>query len=115
MDPVEYHLVLAIYRWVGLKPPSYGPSSPLADLWARVYSAPYLWKGVSALVTALYQDPFFQKCPRAHQLTPPMFAPGGGIQTVANLYAFLKPCGQSEEAIHATDLFSNTDTTDTGE
>lgn len=44
-----------------------------------------------------------------------MFAPGGGIQTVANLYAFLKSCGQTEEAVHAKNLFNNPDTSDTGE
>lgn len=108
MDPVQYHLILAIYRWVGLKPPSYGPSSSLGDMWETVYGPSYLWKGVSALAKTLYQDPFFQACPRAHELTPALFGPGGGIQIVSDLYMFLKPCGETEEAIHAPHFFDNT-------
>ena len=111
MNPVQYHLIVAINRWVGLKPPSYGPSSSLEELWARVYAVPYRWKGVTKLVKALYQDPFFQTCPTAHELTPQMFSETGNIQTVGHLYFSLKPCGDSEEAIHATNLFDGADDT----
>jgi hypothetical protein len=107
MDPVQKHVLLAIFHWVGLKPPAYGPSSALGDLWARVFGPAYLWKGVSALAKTLYQDPFFQGCPRAHELTPTMFGPGGGIQTVADLYIFLRPCAETEEAIDAPNFFNN--------
>jgi len=94
MNPVEHHLILAFFRWTGLKPPSYGPDTRLAGMWLRVSSAPYLWTGVTALVKELYRDPFFQECPRAHELTPGMFSDGGGIQTVSDLDAFLQPCAQ---------------------
>ena len=104
MDPVEQHLKIAIYRWVGLKPPAYGPSSSLSDMWARVYSAPYIWDGVRTLGKTLYADPFFQGCPAAQQLTPPMFGPGGPIQTVAQLYNALYSCGQTEEALDEKEI-----------
>lgn len=108
MDPVEQHLKIAIYRWVGLKPPAYGASSPLSEMWERVFAAPYLWKGVQKLANALYADPFFQGCPAAHHITPPMFDGGGPIQTVGQLYNALYACGKSEEALDEMELSEQT-------
>jgi len=107
MDPVEQHLKIAIYRWVGLKPPAYGLSSSLAEMWEGGFSVPYIWTGVQRLAKALYTDPFFQGCPAAHHLTPPMFDSGGPIQTVADLYEALFSCGESEEALDEKELSEN--------
>jgi hypothetical protein len=107
MDPVEQHLKIAIYRWVGLKPPAYGPSSALSEMWERVFSVAYIWTGVHKLGKALYADPFFQGCPAAQDLRPPMFGAGGPIQTVGQLYNALYPCGQSEEALDEKELSEN--------
>ena len=104
MDPVEQHLKIAIFRWVGLKPPAYGPSSLLSEMWERVFTAPYLFNGVHRLGKAIYADPFFQGCPAAQHLTPPMFDAGGPIQTVAHLFNALFPCGQSEEVFDEKEL-----------
>ncbi len=107
MEPVEHHLKVAIYQWVGLKPPAYGPSSLLSEMWERVFNAPYIWNGVQRLAKSLYKDPFFQGCSAAHHLTPPMFDSGGPIQTVGQLYMALYPCGQSEEALDEKELGEN--------
>jgi hypothetical protein len=45
-----------------------------------------------ALIKALHSDNFFGHCARAFQLTVGMFAPGGAIQTVLDLYYWLQPC-----------------------
>ncbi len=95
MDQVAYHLELAIYRWCGLQPPAYGPGDLLGSLWLKFSSAPYIPTGAAALMSSLYTDPFFQSCPRAQELTPGMFGAGGTIQTVSDLYFFLRPCGDS--------------------
>lgn len=108
MDPVEQHLKIAIFRWVGLKPPDYGPGSLLSEMWERVASVPYLFDGVHQLAKALYADPFFQGCPAAQQLTPAMFDEGGPIQTVADLFQALVPCGHTQEALDETELTENT-------
>jgi hypothetical protein len=108
MDPVEQHLKIAIFRWVGLKPPAYGPSSLLSEMWERVASVPYLFDGVHRLAKALYADPFFRGCPAAQLLTPPMFDVGGPIQTVADLFGALVPCGQTQEALDEIELSKST-------
>ena len=104
MDPVEQHLKIAIFRWVGLKPPAYGPSSLLSEMWEGGFAVPYLFDGVHRIAKSLYKDPFFQGCPAAQNLTPAMFDAGGPIQTVGDLFGELVPCGQTQEAFDETEL-----------
>jgi len=92
MNQVAYHLTNAIYRWCGLQPGQYGPTLPLSNIWATTSGSPYLWNGVNALLTEIYNDPFFNNCPAAHNLTQTMFGAGGGIRTPQDLYLSLKSC-----------------------
>ena len=92
MDPLLVHLEAAIYRWCRVPPP-YGPGRRLVDLWVRGMgtAVAYYPVGVDRLISNLYQDPGFNMCPRAQQLTRNVFLPGGLI-TVGQLYNFLDPC-----------------------
>jgi hypothetical protein len=105
MDLVQYHLILVLFRWCGLKPPSYGPSSILSDMWSGVSAAPYLWTGAKALKKKLNEDEFFHECPDARDLDLDRFAEDGDIQTVSDLYFALTGCGVNGEFYATTNIF----------
>ena len=94
MDQVSYELSVVIQNgWCWRPPNSYGPGTPLSLLWSQAFpNVPFIPNGAMALIKALHGDHFFGHCPRAFQLTVGMFAPGGAIQTVLDLYFWLQPC-----------------------
>ncbi|MGO9270301.1 MAG: hypothetical protein ACLQOO_08630 [Terriglobia bacterium] len=93
MDPVEYHLKLAIYHWCGAAPGQYVVDSQLRDIWAaHIPALPYEPEGIRRFHQALYSDGFFSGCPAAQGMIPGEFMTGGDLQTVRQIYNRLLPC-----------------------
>lgn len=94
MDQVSYEMSIVIQNgWCGRPPNSYGPGTPLSQLWAQSFpNVPFIPNGAMVLIAALHSDNFFKHCAKAFQLTVGMFAPGGGLQAVLDLYYWLRPC-----------------------
>ena len=94
MDQVSYEMSVVIQNgWCGRPPNSYGPGTPLAQLWGQSFpNVLFIPNGAMALISALHSDNFFKHCARAFQITVGMFATGGGLQTVLDLYYWLQPC-----------------------
>jgi hypothetical protein len=94
MNPVEYHLKLAIYLWCGASPSQYTIDSQLRDIWgAHVPGLPYEPTGIQKFMYQMYQDPLFGPCAAAHNMTPGEFVTGGDLQTVKAVYVRLLACG----------------------
>jgi hypothetical protein len=92
-DPVLIHLEAAIDRWSGIEGGDYGPGAELNGLWIRSVgnAIPYFPVGIDRLIGGIRHQPIFRQCPRALQLSRPMFNPGG-IRIVGQLYDHLTPC-----------------------
>jgi hypothetical protein len=92
-DQIYYHVQSVIFRWCGAAAGTYGSAAALQDLWSQAYSdVDYDSEGIHRLLSRVYDDPLFQECAQAHELTPGMFVAGGEIQTVDDLYSSLTPC-----------------------
>ena len=97
VDQVGYHLALVIKAWCGRDPGTYGPASSLSQLWSQTYpNVKYIPDGAMSLLRKIYADFLFGRCPKAHELTVGVLAPGGAVQTVGQLYGWLRPCGQPQ-------------------
>jgi hypothetical protein len=69
----------------------------LSQLWSQTYpNVNYISDGAMSLLKTIYADLLFGTCRKAHELTVGVLAPGGAVQSVGQLYAWLKPCGQPQ-------------------
>ena len=111
MDQVSYELSIVIQNgWCGRPPNSYGPGTPLSLLWSQTFpNVPFIPNGAMALIKALHSDHFFGHCPRAFQLTIGMFASGGALQTVLDLYFWLQPCQTVASGVRFASFLQPTD------
>ena len=94
LDQISYEMSVVIQNgWCGRPPNTYGAGTPLGQLWSQSFpNVPFIPNGAMALIAALHKDSFFAHCAKAFALTVGMFAQGGALQTVLDLYYWLKPC-----------------------